>query len=322
MAVYFFHGQEEYLMDKEIKRLKNELLDLNFVSMSYKVFYNPPFNTLLDCLQSAPLMFGNTLSVIHLNKYLSGNSVSLDDKQIESIDFALKNLSSNVNIIFVCKIARDENKKPDSRKKIFKTISKYSQVKEFAQYRNYDKTLPSVISTIAKEKDLKIDTTAINTIIEQLGVNLTLINSEMEKLKVAIYPEKTVNETYVKKYCTSSEDIFTLADLIIQENKNEILKQYKLLTEKRHYLEVFAFLQSSLQKFLFIKNYERRMSVKDIGSKLKMHEFVVQKTMEKLRKITLARLIQIRENLINAEYKLKSGQSTQEDIVLELALLS
>ena len=41
MAVYFFWGQEEYLMEKEIKKLKNELLDASFISMAYKVFDNP-----------------------------------------------------------------------------------------------------------------------------------------------------------------------------------------------------------------------------------------------------------------------------------------
>ena len=322
MAVFLFYGQEEYLMEKEIKRLKNELLDSSFVSMGYKVFDNPPFESLLDCLQAAPLMFGNTLSVINIDKYLIGNGIGLDDKQIASIDFSLNNLSGSVNIIFVCKIARDEAKKPDSRKKIYKVISKYSQVKEFNQYRNYDKTLPSIIINMAKEKDLKIDVKTASIIVEQLGVNLTLINSELEKLKIALYPNKNITEEEIKKYCISSEDIFILADLIVNGDKNEIIKQYSLLTERHHYLEILALIQSSLQKFIYIKNYERKMNAKDIGLQLKMHEFVVQKTQEKLRKISFERLINIRENLINAEYKLKSGQSTNDDTELELALLS
>lgn len=320
MAVFLFYGQEEYLLNKEIKRLKDELLDSAFVSMSYKVFNNPGFNSLLECLQSAPLMFGNTLTVINMDKYLLGNGVSLDDKQIASIDFALSSLNDNVNIIFVCKIPRNENKKPDSRKKFYKTISKYSQVKEFIQYRSYDKNLVSIIQNMAKEKDLKIDTTSISLIIEQLGVNLTLINTEFEKLKTAIYPEKNISKDLIKKYCTSTDDIFILADLIIKGDKNEILKQYNLLTEKRHYLEIFAFLQVSLQKFLFIKNYEKKLNVKELSEKLKMHEFIVQKTIEKLRKISIERLIKIRENLLYAEYKLKSGK-VQEDKIFELALL-
>ncbi len=321
MAVFLFYGQEEYLMEKEIKKLKNELLDASFMSMSYKIFDNPDFNTLMDCVQSSPLMFGNTLTIINIEKYLIGNKMSLDDKQIDSVNYALSNLSDNVNIIFVCKISRDESKKPDSRKKLYKTLSKYSQVREFAQYRSYDKQLQSEILKMAKEKDLTISSDNVSFLIEQLGVNLTLIDSELEKLKIAIYPNKSINQDAIKKYCTSSEDVFILADLIIQGNKNEILKQYDLLTEKRHPLEIFSVLQSNFQRFVFVKNYEKKMSTKDIASKLKLHEFVVMKMQEKLRKISLDKLLKIRENLINAEYKLKTGQSASSEILLELTLL-
>ena len=321
MAVFLFYGQEEYLMEKEIKKLKNELLDASFMSMSYKIFDNPDFNTLMDCVQSSPLMFGNTLTIINIEKYLIGNKMSLDDKQIDSVNYALSNLSDNVNIIFVCKISRDESKKPDSRKKLYKTLSKYSQVREFAQYRSYDKQLQTEILKKAKEKDLTISSDNVSFLIEQLGVNLTLIDSELEKLKIAIYPNKSINQDAIKKYCTSSEDVFILADLIIQGNKNEILKQYDLLTEKRHPLEIFSVLQSNFQRFVFVKNYEKKMSTKDIASKLKLHEFVVMKMQEKLRKISLDKLLKIRENLINAEYKLKTGQSASSEILLELTLL-
>ena len=321
MAVFLFYGQEEYLMEKEIKKLKNELLDASFMSMSYKVFDNPSFNILMDCVQSAPLMFGNTLTIIYIDKYLIGNKMSLDDKQIDSIDYALSNLSDNVNIIFVCKIPRDENKKPDSRKKLYKILSKYSQVREFAQYKSYDKQLQSEILRMTKEKDLTISSSTVSFLIEQLGVNLTLIDSELEKLKIAIHPNKVINQDSIKEYCTSSEDVFVLADLIIKGNKDGILKQYDILTEKRHPLEIFAALQGNFQRFVFVKNYEKKMSTKDIASKLKLHEFVVMKMQEKLRKISLDKLLKIRENLINAEYKLKTGQSASSEILLELTLL-
>ena len=41
MRLYLFHGQEEFLMEKEIGKLKNKLLDKSFISMNYKVFSNP-----------------------------------------------------------------------------------------------------------------------------------------------------------------------------------------------------------------------------------------------------------------------------------------
>ena len=156
-----------------------------------------------------------------------------------------------------------------------------------------------------------------------MGSNLTLIDSELHKLKVATHPKKEVDAEDIKKYCASTEDVFLLADLIVQGNKNEILKQYSLLTEKRHPLEIFGALQSSFQRFIFIKNYERKMSAKDMSYQLKpLPEFVIMKIQEKLRKTSLERLIEIRKNLINAEYKLKTGQTLSGETVLELALLS
>ena len=64
------------------------------------------------------------------------------------------------------------------------------------------------------------------------------------------------------------------------------------------------------------------MSAKDMSLKLKLHEYIIMKTQEKLRNISLDKLLKIRENLINAEYKLKSGQNNSSGILLELALLS
>ena len=322
MTVYLFFGQEEYLMEKEIKKLKNELLDASFISMAYKIYDNPSFNNLLDCIQSPPLMFGNSLSLIYFDKYLMGNKLSLDDKQIESIDYSLSTLSDCINIIFICKIPRDENKKPDSRKKLFKTLSKYSIVKEFNQYKTYQKELNAQIAKMVKEKDLNISSDCISFLIEQLGSNLTLIDSELEKLKIALHPNKTILKESIKKYCTSSEDIFILADIIIQGNKNEILKQYNILTEKRHPLEIFSILQSNFQKFIFIKNYEKNMNTKDMALKLKLHEYIVIKTQEKLNGVSLDNLIKIRENLIEAEHKIKTGQALNSNIILELSLLS
>lgn len=323
MTIFLFHGQEEFLIKKEIKKLKTELLDVSFISMAYKVFDNPDFNTLSDCLQSPPLMFGNTLNLIYFEKYLTGNKFVFDDKQIESIDFALKSIPDSVNIIFVCEIPRDENKKIDGRKKLYKTISKYAQVKEFPQFRTYSKELPPEIIKMAKEKGLTINTDNVGILINQTGANLTLIDSELEKLKTAIHPEKTIKKEDIYRYCTSTEDIFKLADLILEGNKNEILKQYELLTEKRHPLEIFAILQKNFQQFIFIKNYEKTLGVKDIAQKLHIfNDYVVTKTIEKLRNTSLEELTKIRKRLINAEFKIKTEQSSISEIVLEMAILS
>ena len=52
-----------------------------------------------------------------------------------------------------------------------------------------------------------------------------------------------------------------------------------------------------------------------------MHEFVVKKNMEKLRKHSLKALVNLKQNLINAEYKIKSGQALDTKEVIEYAII-
>ena len=321
MSLYLFWGQEDYNIQKEIEKLKNELLDSSFVSMNYKIFDNPDFIKIIEIVQTTPLMFGNMLIVINCDKYLIGNKGSVDDKQLAVFSQAIENISPNVNIIFLCKISRDENKKIDTRKKLYKIISKVATVKEFHQYRTYQKELFQQIQGMFKEKELTADIKVAEYVAEQLGANLRLIDSEIEKLKVAIHPNKKASIEDIKKYCTSSEDVFALADLIVAQDKNNILSQFHKLIDKRHYLEILSVLQTNIQKFIFIKNYEKKASAQEIGSQLNLHEFVVKKTIEKLSKVNLSQLIKIKQNLTKAEYKIKTGAMESPTVALEMALL-
>ena len=51
---------------------------------------------------------------------------------------------------------------------------------------------------MAKDKDLTISSDTVTFLIEQIGVNLTLIDSEFEKLAVALHPKKTVDKEAIK----------------------------------------------------------------------------------------------------------------------------
>ena len=84
MSIYFFHGKEEFLLSKEIHKLQTELVDEAFKSMNYRVYFSPDFEELLEICATAPLMFGNILSIVHMEKYFfkSGNKkLEFSDKQ-------------------------------------------------------------------------------------------------------------------------------------------------------------------------------------------------------------------------------------------------
>ncbi len=321
MSLYFFFGQEEFNIENQIEKLKKQLLDSSFKSINYKVMDNPDFVSIIDACLSTPMMFGNMLLVINLEKYFFGNKLSIDDKLLDDFSNALKNISSSLHIIFLCRIPRDENKKIDARKKLYKILTQNCQVQEFAQFRTYQKELNALIQKMIKSKDMIADSQIISFLIEQLGSNLRLIDSELEKLKLAIYPDKQLKMEDIKNNCNLSDDIFVLSDLIVADDKNAVLRQFESLLERRHELEILSVLQNNLQRFIYIKTSSLTMTAAEIAQNLKLHEFVVIKILEKLKKVSLKNLIQIKEYLTQAEFKVKSGKLPSAKLAVEEALL-
>ncbi|MGN0014405.1 MAG: DNA polymerase III subunit delta [Candidatus Gastranaerophilaceae bacterium] len=324
MAIWFFYGKEEFRISKEVEHLKNELVDPAFKTMNFRIFYSPLPEELIEICNTAPLMFGNAVSLVHCENYFfktKNKKTEFSDEQISSLDYALKNVSELNTIIFVCNIPREDDKKIDSRTKLYKIIANHSRVKEFPQFRDYDKDFISFISSLLKEKDLIADSKTINHLTERLGVNLRLIDSELEKLKTAIFPKNKITNEDIDIYCSLTEDVFALADLIVGKDKNAVMKQLSAVLEKRHPLEVTALLHTNLHKLLYLKTYEKEKSTKAISDALKMPEYPVKLLYEKIKDVSFEKLIMLKHNLTDAEFKMKTGKTQNPAYLLEGVLL-
>lgn len=324
MTVYFFHGKEEYLLSKEIHKLQTELVDEAFKSMNYRIYFSPDIEELLEICATAPLMFGNILSVVHMEKYFfkSGNKkMELSDKQLKDFEFALSNTAESNNIIFVCNIPRDDDKKIDTRTKLFKMFAKNTNMRDFPQYRDYDRDLPPIITSMVKERDLLIDTKTVSHLIERLGVNLRLIDSELTKLQTAIYPNKKITVKDIDEYCSLTENVFELADLIVEEDKNAVMKQFSAVIEKNHPLQVIALLHTNLHKLIYLKTFEKEKNTKTLSSELFIPEYPIKLLLEKIKNKSLKELLTLKHYLCDAEIKIKTGETQNPEYLLESVIL-
>ncbi len=308
--IYFFYGDEEFNISNEIKKFK-EKLDKDFIEMSYKVFNNPKFPDLIAAIKSQPMMFGNLLIEINCLSYLSGKSgddKGLDDKQLSQLTEALDSVSENVDIIFVAQVLPDSQKKIDKRKKIFKLLSKYN-AQEFAQIPSYKTAeLEAWIKNQAKSKDLKLSDDIVSAILLQVGSNLRMLDSELEKLKV--YAGKnSVTKEMIKEICVTNEDLFVFADYLICDEKKKAIEEFQKLLTKKHPLEILSVLHTLLRGKIQIKAHSSKYSPDEIAKIVNMHPYRVKLEMQKLKNISLKNLVKLKENLTNAEYKIKSGQA-------------
>lgn len=318
MSIHFFYGDEDYNIELEIKKLKKKLLDKNFAAMNFKVADNPSFPDLISLLRTQPMMFGNMMVVINCEDYFSK---AFEDNQLEEISNALEDNVESLCIVFVATLPRNEGKKVDSRKKIYKIIAKYAQSQEFPTFRTYKiEDISNWINKEAKKSDITLDKEAVLALIEQVGNNLRELSKELEKLKLLAYPETKITKKMVKEICIYNEDLFGLADFLIKGDKGHALLEFQKLLDKKHPLEILSALQTMLRRWIIMKSKSRELSMFEISKLTGQHEFVIKTTLEKMKDTPLKDLVALKQNLTEAEYKIKSGQALNPIEEVEFAL--
>lgn len=316
MAIYFFYGEEDYNIEQEIGKLKKGL-DKNFLEMAFKTYNHPKFPDLISILRSQPMMFGKMLIVINCLDYFSK---TFEDKEMKEIEKALEDNCENLDIAFVAQIPRDSGKKLDSRKKLFKLLAKQN-AKECATIPTYKTAeLESWIIKQAKSKDIKVDKNALTAIISQIGNNLRQIDKELDKLKLFAHPKDLITADMVREICISNEDLFAFSDYLMEGKKDIALLEYRKLLETRYPLEILSTLQTMLRRWVILKARSSSASSMELARMTGMHEYVVKLNLQKLKNTNLKELVRLKQNLTDAEYKVKSGQSFDVEKEVENAL--
>lgn len=318
MSIYFFYGDEDYNIELEIKKLKKKLLDKSFAVMNFKTAANPSFPDLISILRTQPMMFGNMMAVINCEEYFSK---TFEDNQLEEISKALEDNVESLCIIFTAILPRNEGKKVDSRKKIYKIITKYAQTQEFPTFKTYKiDDISNWINKETKKNEITLEKDAALTLIEQVGNNLRELSKELEKLKLLAHPKNIITKKMVKEICISNEDLFSFTDFLLKGDRGCALSEFKKLLDKKHPLEILSALQTMLRKWIIIKSKSREISMFELSKLTGQHEFVVKTTLEKMKNTPLKDLVALKQNLTQAEYNIKSGQSINAIDEVEMAL--
>ena len=255
-------------------------LDKNFLEMSFKTYENPKFPDLISILRSQPMMFGKMLIVINCLDYFSK---SFEDKEIKEIENALEGNNENLDIIFVAQLPRNEGKKLDSRKKFFKLLKKFNSM--------------------------------------ECPLIPTYKTAELESWIIKQGKSKgTVTVPMVREICISNEDLFAFSDFLMENQKDRALLEYRKLLDTRYPLEILSTLQTMLRRWIILKAKAQSATPMELSRMTGMHEYVVKLNLQKLKKTNLKDLVRLKENLTDAEYRIKSGLAFDVEKEVENAL--
>jgi DNA polymerase III subunit delta len=322
MPIYLFWGEEDFNIDSAVKELKNKLLDSSWGAINHKLLEEPDLKTLLEAIETTPMMFGNLVIEVNSTKLFTRGKAQTDEKLTERLIENINSLNPGISIIFVCKIERGSGKKVDSAKKLVKAISKAGEIKEFPVFKSWEENkVKDWIKNRLKAKNLSITNDASSLLVFQTGTDLRKIDTELEKIITYIFPKKEISKEDVSVLCSNTENIFRMTDLWLQNEKNKAVFELKKLFEKNPPVKIAATMQSVLKKWIKIKIESKNNSPADIAKMLGLHPFVVEQEMKKLKNIPIEQLINQRQKLNNFEYKLKTGK-IQPELALEMVIAS
>ncbi len=183
--------------------------------------------------------------------------------------------------------------------------------------------LSAWIVTEIKKRGGKISMVAANYLAQNAGKDVWFLNSLMDQL-VAYIGSEEIGMIQVNLFLDEKVDdnVFNMVDAIVSGNKKQA---YKLLEEQRRLGEddfkifglvvwQFRILLAARSLFETAENMSSDIMAKELG----VHPFVLKKNLTIMKKYTKKQLTNIYDQLLDMDFKAKTGQA---DLGLSLDLL-
>ncbi len=174
----------------------------------------------------------------------------------------------------------------------------------------------------ASKKGIAIDPAAIGLLTEVVGNNLEAIDNEMEKL--ALYRAgKPVRREDVEEMVSyvREANIFATVDAVLEGRAGMALRLvHQLLDAGRPSAYVLTMLARQVRLLLLAKELRaQRLPVAEIGKRLGLARYPLEKTLEQESRFTQERLLDIYPRLVEADLSIKTGAGG-DDTVLDVLI--
>ena len=315
--IIFLYGEDSMRSRGKLEELKTKFkseVDPNGSSLTVLDGENTTIGKVNDAVAS-PSLFVRKRMVVIENIFKNKNKDLLSDlvEYFEKISQKKETDESNI-VIFWDEI------NPDNRLKLFGFLKKQKFVQHFKPLSNTEAT--EWVKQKIEQRGSKIRHQAALHLTGIFGVDLWQLNNEINKLisykagqQKSLLQDREevmieVPDVEMLARGNVDENIFALTDAISQKNKGLALE----LLEK----EIEAGIVDAVLIHMVIRQFkillqvrqaiETGMSSRKIINQLKLHPFVVQKSLTQVRKFTLDVLKKSINELVDIDMNIKTGQ--------------
>lgn len=307
--ILFFYGEEDFLAEQEVKKLKDKFLLKNPTGSGLCVFEfeeEVELQDLIDNFSEQNLFSENKLIIV---KDFFANTKA--DDQNDLLD-ALKKIDLSDVLIFSEKI------QPRKNGRLFKWLNKNAKVsKEFSKLQG-KKLSDWIVKHVQKiDEKITISNDAIQELIFLTGGELRKIDIELQKL--ANYVGKgEINLEHIHKLTAVKveADIFQTIELAFRNDKKRallLLKQQLAKGDDPFYIfSMYVYQIRVLLKILGCMKSQNNANEYSIAKETKLHPFVVKKSLMLIRSSSEKSLLKAHKFLLNLDREVKLGKRNIE----------
>lgn len=316
MAIYLFYGEETYLLETRVKKIKKEyqqlILGINFIQID-----DTNVEELIADLETPAFGFDKKLIIAKntgifkkekkttksdsKKKKVDDIKLPLNEKIAKYIQGNLEELKNTVDLVFV--------EQEVDKNALYQTIEKVGEVKEFALLK-----LPDLIANIKKitvAYKVNIDDATAKYLVECCGTSMQDLINELRKLIEYKGENSNITKQDIDLLCTKQIQavIFDLTDNLGKKETSKALEVYNgLISNKEPIQKILITLYNHFKKLYIIKIAEKYNEDVATAMNLKPNQlFLVSKYKTQARYFETQELREVLEVLIDLDANYKIG---------------
>lgn len=316
MAIYLFYGEETYLLETRVKKIKKEyqqlILGINFIQID-----DTNAEELIADLETPAFGFDKKLIIAKntglfkkekkttktdsKKKKVDDTKLPLNEKIAKYIQENLEELKNTVDLVFV--------EQEVDKNALYQTIEKVGEVKEFALLK-----LPDLIANIKKiavAYKVNIDDATAKYLVECCGTSMQDLINELRKLIEYKGENSNITKQDIDLLCTKQIQavIFDLTDNLGKKETSKALEVYNgLISNKEPIQKILITLYNHFKKLYIIKIAEKYNEDVATAMNLKPNQlFLVSKYKTQARYFETQELREVLEALIDLDANYKIG---------------
>lgn len=310
--VYLVLGEERYFLEQIRENLIEHALDEESMDLNFSTF-DMEEQSISDALFEAASFpfFGERRLVFVQNPFfLTGQKVKgAPEHNLEELEEYIQSPPDfSILVLFA------PYEKLDRRKKITKLLEKSVQVIDVSSPRPIEAS--NYIHSLVAARGYQFADGAFQLFTEQTDGNLTSMMHELDKLFLYHAEDKLITRESIQQLVpkTLEQNVFELNTLVLNHQVEKAIETYQdLLIQKEEPIKINALMLSQFRLLLQVKILQQQgYQQGDMASVLKVHPYRVKLALQTVRRYSQQLLSDALNDLIEGDYKMKTGQIDQE----------